>query len=62
MTNRTNWDAFIARLNKTKRGKLTHTMGSPASAQVTRCRLLARYTNIAAHTDGNVLTVQLKSR
>ena len=34
-------------------------MGSPGSAQVTRCRLLAEYNNLVAHTKGAMLYLSL---
>jgi hypothetical protein len=37
-------------------------MGSPGSAQATRCRLLAEWSNLEAWTKGPVLFVQLSAR
>jgi hypothetical protein len=34
-------------------------MGSPGSAQVTRCRLLAEWSNLEAHTRGAMLYLRL---
>jgi len=34
-------------------------MGSPGSAQVTRCRLLAQWANLEAETVGPVLVLRL---
>ncbi len=53
------WDEVVARLNKTKSGKLTVQMGSPGSAQVTRCRLLESFTNLRARTEGAKLHLSL---
>ena len=59
---RKNWDKIIERLNSSKSGKTTITMGSPGSAQVTRVRLLERWANLDARTDGAKLHLQLKGR
>ena len=45
-----NWDEEIERLNESPEGCLVIRMGSPGSAQVTRCRLLATYNNLKATT------------
>lgn len=37
-------------------------MGSPGSAQVTRCRLLAEWSNLEVTTVGPVLLLRLPSR
>jgi len=50
-----NWDSVIDRLNATKSGRIRIKMGSPGSAQVTRCRLLRAYSNLAITTVGAVL-------
>jgi len=57
-----NWDAIIQRLNESRRGQLRVRMGSPGSAQVTRCRLLAEWSNLEATTVGPVLLLRLRSR
>ena len=54
------WEDVIAKLNATKSGKLTITMGSPGSAQVTRCRLLREWANLEATTVGADLILSLK--
>lgn len=53
------WEAIIARLNKTTSGKMRIRMGSPGSAQVTRCRLLAEYRGLDARTSGSTLHLTL---
>lgn len=35
-------------------------MGSPGSAQVTRCRLLANWSNLDVSTVGSMLVLRLK--
>lgn len=55
------WQRIINRLNATKSGRLRIEMGSPGSAQVTRCRLLAEYRNILATTKGAILHLALKA-
>jgi hypothetical protein len=50
----------IDRLNKSPKGELTIKMGSPGSAQVTRCRLLAEWSNLDATTKGATLYLRLK--
>jgi hypothetical protein len=37
-------------------------MGSPGSAQVTRCRLLSEWSNLEATTIGSTLLLRLKRR
>jgi hypothetical protein len=37
-------------------------MGSPGSAQVTRCRLLAEWSNLEATTVGSTLILRLASK
>ncbi|MEZ4332354.1 MAG: hypothetical protein R3F35_11405 [Myxococcota bacterium] len=54
------WSTVIDRLNKSPKGELTIKMGSPGSAQVTRCRLLAEWTNLEARTKGATLYLRLK--
>jgi hypothetical protein len=53
------WSAVIDRLNKSPKGELRVKMGSPGSAQVTRCRLLAEYANLEATTKGAMLYLRL---
>ena len=56
-----NWPAIIDRLNKSTTGELRIKMGSPGSAQVTRCRLLAEWSNIEATTIGSTLKLRLST-
>jgi hypothetical protein len=49
----------IDRLNKNPKGELKIKMGSPGSAQVTRCRLLAEWSNLEATTKGATLFLRL---
>lgn len=55
-----NWEREIEKLNATKSGKRTIELGSPGSAQVTRCRLLGEYTNLKATTRGAKLRLEVK--
>jgi len=55
-----NWTSVIERLNRSPRGEIRITMGSPGSAQVTRCRLLEKWSNLEATTVGKVLILRLK--
>lgn len=57
-----NWPAIIERLNNSSRGELKIRMGSPGSAQVTRCRLLAEWSNIEITTVGANLHLRLPTR
>lgn len=50
-----NWSAVIDRLNRSQKGELKVKMGSPGSAQVTRCRLLKEWSNLEASTQGATL-------
>ena len=61
MGRRRNWAAIIERLNRSRRGEMRIDMGSPGSAQVTRCRLLAEWSNLEATTAGSVLRLRLRS-
>jgi hypothetical protein len=54
-----NWSAIIDRLNQSPRGQLRVRMGSPGSAQVTRCRLLAEWSNIEITTSGSTIQLRL---
>ena len=47
------------RLDPPKAGELKIKMGSPGSAQVTRCRLLAEWSNLEATTKGATLLLRL---
>lgn len=60
MARRRNWAAVIQRLNQSRTGELTLHMGSPGSAQVTRCRLLAEWKNLEATTVGPKLKLRLR--
>lgn len=53
------WNAIVERLNNSASGELRIRMGSPGSAQVTRCRLLAQWRNLEAETIGNTLVLRL---
>jgi len=54
-----NWPAVIERLNNDRKGEIRIKMGSPGSAQVTRCRLLAEWSNLQATTVGKTLILRL---
>jgi hypothetical protein len=49
----------ITRLNQNREGYLRIRMGSPGSAQVTRCRLLEQWDNLEVWTEGPFLNLQL---
>jgi hypothetical protein len=53
------WSAVISRLNESPKGELKIKMGSPGSAQVTRCRLLAEWSNLEATTKGSTLYLRI---
>jgi len=57
---RRDWDAIIRRLNESPKRALRVRMGSPGSAQVTRCRLLAQWSNLRVTTVGPVLHLRLR--
>jgi hypothetical protein len=57
-----NWPAIIERLNKSPKKQIRIRMGSPGSAQVTRCRLLAEWANLKATTVGSTLILRLSSK
>ena len=59
MQTRRDWEAVIRRLNQSRNGRLTIRMGSPGSAQVTRCRLLKEWKNLEARTVGRTLYLEL---
>lgn len=59
MRDNRDWGAVIDRLNATKSGAITVKMGSPGSAQVTRCRLLREYRNLNATTVGSKLKLSI---
>ena len=60
MSRRIDWTAVIDRLNRSRTGELRVRMGSPGSAQVTRCRLLASWSNLEVTTAGSVLYLRLR--
>ncbi|MCP4004982.1 MAG: hypothetical protein GY725_12375 [bacterium] len=60
MARRRDWPNIIEKLN-TRPRRLRFDMGSPGSAQVTRCRLLNEWNNLEAWTVGQVLYLQLAS-
>gem|GEM_PF-1253715 len=57
-----NWAAIIQCLNQSRRGELRVRMGSPGSAQVTRCRLLSEWSNLEVTTVGPMLRLRLPER
>lgn len=59
MSKRRDWARTIRRLNESPKGEIRIRMGSPGSAQVTRCRLLAEWSNLEATTVGPVLMLSL---
>lgn len=54
-----NWSKVIEKLNASPKGELRIKMGSPGSAQVTRCRLLAEWSNLEATTKGSTLYLRV---
>ena len=58
---RRDWDAIIERFNRSRRAELRIRMGSPGSAQVTRCRLLQQWSNLRVRTRGAMLCIRLAS-
>ena len=62
MGRRRNWSAIIHRLNQSRRGEVCIRMGSPGSAQVTRCRLLEEWASLEVTTVGPVLRLRIPSR
>ena len=62
MAKRRDWPTIIQRLNDSRTGTMTINMGSPGSAQVTRCRLLAEWRNLTVHTVGSKLHLEVVSR
>lgn len=53
------WPAVIEQLNRSPSGEIRIRMGSPGSAQVTRVRLLAEWSNLEARTIGSTLVLSL---
>ena len=54
------WSQVIEKLNRTPSGEMRIKMGSPGSAQVTRCRLLEQWNNLDAETVGPTLILRLR--
>ena len=59
MTKPRDWTTIINRLNSTPKGEMRIKMGSPGSAQVTRCRLLEEWSNLNVTTAGAVIHLRL---
>jgi hypothetical protein len=59
---RRDWSSVIEKLNQSRQGELRIRMGSPGSAQVTRCRLLAEWRNLEATTVGSTLFLRLRRK
>ena len=59
-SNPRDWSRVIERLNEKPNGEMRIKMGSPGSAQVTRCRLLEQWANLEAETVGPTLILRLK--
>ena len=53
------WPKVIEKLNASSNGEIKIKMGSPGSAQVTRCRLLAEWSNLEAETSGATLILRI---
>ena len=62
MATRRDWPAIIDRLNRSSKGAIWIRMGSPGSAQVTRCRLLEQWKGIEVRTAGAILHLELVQR
>lgn len=60
MAKRRDWSSIIERLNSSPKGALSIRMGSPGSAQVTRCRLLEEWNNLDVTTVGATLHLSLR--
>ena len=60
MGKRRDWSEVIDRLNRKPGRELRIRMGSPGSAQVTRCRLLAQWSNLEATTVGATLKLRVR--
>jgi hypothetical protein len=59
LAKRRDWSSIIERLNTSRNGELRIRMGSPGSAQVTRCRLLEEWNNLDVTTVGDTLHLRL---
>jgi hypothetical protein len=57
---RKSWSQIITKLNSSPKGEVRIRMGSPGSAQATRCRLLDQWRNLDARTVGQTLYLRLK--
>ena len=53
------WTAIITRLNQSPSGEMRIKMGSPGSAQVTRCRLLEEWNNLEVTTAGATIHLRI---
>jgi len=53
------WPKVIEKLNASSTGEIKIKMGSPGSAQVTRCRLVAEWSNLEAETRGATLILRI---
>ena len=60
MTKPRDWNRIINRLNDTPSGAMRIRMGSPGSAQVTRCRLLEEWSNLDVTTTGAVIYLRIQ--
>lgn len=56
--NKKNWESIIDQLNESGE-RLRIKMGSPGSAQVTRCRLMSNYDGLDVQTKGSYLLLDL---
>jgi hypothetical protein len=59
LATRRDWSTVIEQLNRSPRREIRIRMGSPGSAQVTRCRLLEQWTNLRARTVGSNLYLRI---
>jgi hypothetical protein len=55
-----NWNTIIQRLNEGEENEIRITMGSSGSAQVTRVRLLKKWSHLTARTEGPDLILGLE--
>lgn len=55
------WSEVIEDLNNSRTGQIDIVMGTPGSAQVTRCRLLKEYKNLFARTEDRFLYLSLNA-
>jgi hypothetical protein len=60
MTKPRDWNRIINRLNESPNGAMRIKMGSPGSAQVTRCRLLEEWSNLEVTTTGAVIHLRVQ--